>query len=172
MPGLIHLYCGDGKGKTTAAVGLAVRAAGAGKHVVFTQFFKDGSSSEIGVLRSIPNLRVMHCRTVPGFWRNMNEEQRAKAGAEYTRLFHEVSEAAQDADLLILDEIISACNHGAVGENLLTDFLNGKPERLEVVLTGRDPSLALLERADYMTEMRKCRHPYDQGIPARKGIEF
>ena len=172
MPGLIHLYCGDGKGKTTAAVGLAVRAAGAGKHVVFTQFFKDGSSSEIGVLRRIPNLRVMHCRTVPGFWRNMNEVQRAQASADYTRLFHEVLEAARGAELLILDEIIPACNHGAVPENLLTDFLDGKPEKLEVVLTGRNPSPALLERADYITEMHKCRHPFDQGIPARKGIEF
>ena len=83
-----------------------------------------------------------------------------------------MSEAAQDADLLILDEIISACNHGAVRENLLTDFLDRRPEKLEVVLTGRNPSPALVERADYMTEMRKCRHPFDQGIPARKGIEF
>ena len=172
MPGLIHLYCGDGKGKTTAAVGLAVRAAGAGKHVVVTQVFEDGSSSELGVLRRIPNLRVMHCRTVPGFWRNMNEVQRAQASADYTRLFHEVLEAARGAELLILDEIIPACNHGAVPENLLTDFLDGKPEKLEVVLTGRNPSPALLERADYITEMRKCRHPFDQGIPARKGIEF
>lgn len=172
MPGLVHIYCGDGKGKTTAAVGLAVRAAGAGKNVVFTQFFKDGSSSEIGVLRGIRNIRVMHCRTVPGFWRRMDDAQRAKASADYTRLFADAVEAAKDADLLILDEILSACNHGAVAEDLLTDFLRGKPETLEVVLTGRNPSAALLDRADYVTEMRKCRHPYDRGIPARKGIEF
>ncbi|MGN0978033.1 MAG: cob(I)yrinic acid a,c-diamide adenosyltransferase [Faecousia sp.] len=169
---MIHIYCGDGKGKTTAAVGLAVRAAGAGKNVVFTQFFKDGSSSEISVLRSIPNIRVLHCQTVPGFWRRMDENQRKKASADYTRLFADVLEAARDADLLILDEMISACNHGAVPEPLVTDFLDKKPDYLEVVLTGRDPSPALLERADYITEMRKCRHPYDQGIPARKGIEF
>lgn len=169
---MIHIYCGDGKGKTTAAVGLAVRAAGAGKSVVFTQFFKDGSSSEIGVLRSIPNILVLHCKTVPGFWRRMNEGQREKARADYTGLFTDVAEAAKSADLLILDEIVSACNHGAVPEHLVTDFLDKKPDTLEVVLTGRDPSPALLDRADYITEMRKCRHPYDQGIPARKGIEF
>lgn len=75
MPGLIHLYCGDGKGKTTAAVGLAIRAAGAGKKVVFTQFFKDGSSSEIRILRGLPNIRVIHCQTVPGFWRHLGAAQ-------------------------------------------------------------------------------------------------
>ena len=169
---MIHIYCGDGKGKTTAAVGLAVRAAGAGKKVVFTQFFKDGSSSEISVLRSIPNIRVLHCQTVPGFWRRMDESQREKAAADYTRLFTDVLESARNADLLILDEMISACNHGAVAEHLVIEFLDGKPDNLEVVLTGRDPTAALLTKADYITEMRKCRHPYDQGIPARKGIEF
>lgn len=169
---MIHIYCGDGKGKTTAAVGLAVRAAGAGKNVVFTQFFKDGSSSEVGVLRSIPNIQVLHCKTVPGFWRRMDENQRKKASADYTQLFNDVLEAAKNADLLILDEILSACNHGAVPEQLVTDFLDRKPEKLEVVLTGRDPSAALLTKADYITEMCKRRHPYDQGIPARKGIEF
>lgn len=172
MPGLIHLYCGDGKGKTSAAVGLAIRAAGAGKKVVFTQFFKDGSSSEIRILRHIPNIRVMHCQTVPGFWRRMDEAQRARAGADYTRLFHDVLDAARDADLLILDEIVSACNHGAVGQKLLTDFLTEKPENLEVVLTGRNPSPALLRLSDYVTEMRKIGHPYDRGIAAREGIEF
>ena len=169
---MIHIYCGDGKGKTTAAVGLAIRAAGAGKSVVFTQFFKDGSSSEISVLRSIPNIRVLHCQTVPGFWRRMDQGQREGARADYTWLFTDVVEAAKNADLLILDEIVSACNHGAVPERLVTDFLDRKPDTLEVVLTGRDPSAALLDRADYITEMRKCKHPYDQGIPARKGIEF
>lgn len=172
MPGLVHIYCGEGKGKTTAAVGLAVRAAGAGKQVVFTQFFKDGSSSEIAVLRQIPHIRVMHCRTVPGFWRRMDDAQKARAAADYSRLFAEVREAAEDADLLILDEIVSACNHGAVPENAVTDFLLEKPEKLEVVLTGRSPSRAMLELADYVTEMRKEKHPFDRGIPGRRGIEF
>lgn len=172
MPGLIHLYCGDGKGKTTAALGLALRAAGAGKQVVFTQFFKDGSSSEIGPLAALPGVRVFHADTVRGFYRNMTPIQREQAGKDYTALFRQVTQAAQEADLLILDEIVSACNRGVVPEKLVTDFLLEKPARLEVVLTGRNPSAALLELADYITEMRKLRHPFDRGIGARKGIEF
>lgn len=172
MPGLIHLYCGDGKGKTTAALGLALRAAGAGKQVVFTQFFKDGSSSEMEPLAALPGVRVFHADTVRGFYRNMTPSQREQAGKDYTALFRQVTQAAREADLLILDEIVSACNRGVVPEKLVTDFLREKPDRLEVVLTGRNPSSALLELADYVTEMRKLRHPFDRGIGARKGIEF
>lgn len=172
MPGLIHIYCGDGKGKTTAAVGLAVRAAGAGKKVVFTQFFKDGSSSEVKALLGIGNIHVMHCKTVRGFWRRMDDVQKARASEDYSKLLADVITAAADADLLVLDEIVSACNHGTVAEAAVTDFLRSKPEKLEVVLTGRNPSGALLELADYVTEMRKIKHPYDMGIAARRGIEF
>lgn len=172
MPGLIHIYCGDGKGKTTAAAGLAVRAAGAGKKVVFTQFFKDGSSSEVKVLRDVENIQVMHCKTVRGFFRRMSDAEKARASEDYTRLLSDVLSAAKGAQLLILDEIVSACNHGTVAETAVTDFLLSKPENLEVVLTGRNPSDALLKLADYVTEMRKIRHPYDRGVTARKGIEF
>lgn len=172
MAGLIHLYCGDGKGKTSAAVGLAVRASGAGKQVIFTQFFKDGSSSEVEVLKHLSGIRTIHADTVRGFYHAMTPEQRAQAREDYTALFRQVTSAAQDADLLILDEIVSACNRGVLPEALVTDFLRNKPRRLEVVLTGRNPSPALTELADYITEMRKLRHPFDRGIAARKGIEF
>ena len=87
MAGLIHIYCGDGKGKTTAAVGLALRSAGAGNRVVFTQFFKDGSSSEISLLRQIPGISVLHTKTVGGFWKRMTAEQQAQASRDYTELF-------------------------------------------------------------------------------------
>ena len=140
--------------------------------MVFTQFFKDGSSSEIEPLAALPGVRVFHADTVRGFYRNMTPTQREQAGKDYTALFRQVMQAAQEADLLILDEIISACNRGVVPEKLVTDFLREKPARLEVVLTGRNPSAALLELADYITEMRKLRHPFDRGIGARKGIEF
>ena len=171
MAGLIHLYCGDGKGKTTAAVGLAVRACGAGKQVIFTQFFKDGSSSEVESLKLL-GIRTIHAQTVKGFYRAMNDQQRQQARQDYTALFRQVTDAAKDAGLLILDEIVSACNRGVVPEGLVVDFLQNKPSALEVVLTGRDPSPALVELADYITEMRKLRHPYDRGVAARKGVEY
>lgn len=172
MSGLIHIYCGDGKGKTTAAIGLAIRAAGAGKRVVFAQFLKDGSSSEISVLKAAGNIQAVHCNTVRGFWKRMDDVQKAKASKDYTSFLAEIIMLAKDVDLLVLDEIISACNHGTVTEAAVLDFLRDKPNNLEVALTGRDPSETLLELADYVSEIKKVKHPYDCGIAAREGIEF
>ena len=170
--GLIHIYCGDGKGKTTASVGLAVRMAGAGKQVVFTQFFKNGNSSEVKMLKQCEGIRTMHCKTVPGRFSQMDEAARAQAKADYSALLEAVLCEAKHADLLVLDEVISACNNETLSEQRVAEFLRTKPEELEVVLTGRDPSDRLLELADYVTEMKKRKHPYDKGIKARHGVEF
>ena len=170
--GLIHLYCGNGKGKTTAAVGLAVRCAGAGGRVIFTQFFKDGTSSELNILRTLPGVTVLASPVKYGFFESMSEEKRAAAGADYTALLEKALEKARDAELLVLDEAVSACRHGVIPEDTLLAFLDTKPEGLEVAVTGREPSEALLERADYVTEMVKRRHPFDRGIAARRGVEF
>lgn len=170
--GMIHIYCGDGKGKTTAAVGLAVRAAGAGKKVVFSQFFKDGSSSELKILRTLPNVSAPRCGTVRGWFLQMTEEERARAARDYGAYFREVAELASGADLLVLDEICFACRCGAVAAEDVTAFLERRPEGLEVVLTGRDPAPELLALADYVTRMEKEKHPFDRGVPAREGIEY
>lgn len=172
MTGKIHLYCGDGTGKTTAAVGLAVRAAGAGNRVLVTQFFKDGSSSEIPVLTGIENIQVIHRNTVRGFYSRMTEEERAVAARDYTEHFQKICKMARNVDVLILDEMVSACNHAVVPEDEVIHFLEGSPENLEVILTGRNPSHRLLELADYVTRMEKVKHPFDQGLSARKGIEY
>lgn len=169
--GLIHLYCGDGKGKTTAAVGLAVRMAGAGKQVVFSQFFKDGSSSEIRALQKL-GVRVMNCETVSGWFSRMTPEEKNKVREDYSRFLEEVFEAAKQADLLVLDEVIFACGNNTIRESRLTELLKDRPEGLEVVLTGRNPSESLVDTADYVTQMAKQKHPYDKGISARHGIEF
>lgn len=169
---MIHIYCGDGKGKTTAAVGLAVRMAGFGGKVLFGQLFKDGSSSEIAVLKSVPNITVRHCATIPGRFLRLTPEQRAIVAGDYTAYLQGLLADAQGYDLLVLDEVISACNHGTVPTQMLLDFLDKVPEEREVVLTGRNPSEALLTRADYVTRMEKVKHPFDRGITAREGIEY
>ena len=170
--GLIHIYCGDGKGKTTAAVGLSVRAAGCGRKVVFAQFFKDGSSGECCVLEKLPNITFLRPEKSFGFFWTLSEEEKAQARAFYTTHLEKAVELAQDADLLVLDEAMSACAHGVIDEGQVLAFLGEKPEKLEVVLTGRDPSQAMQDAADYITEMRKIKHPFDRGIGARKGVEF
>ena len=173
MQGMIHLYCGDGKGKTTAAVGLSVRVAGAGKRVLFAQFLKDGSSSELNVLRALQNVEVACCTQNFGFFKAMDGQTKAAARQAYSALLGDVMrKSVEGVDLLVLDEAVAACNHGLIEEIKLLDFLCGRSETLEVVLTGRNPSQHLLDAADYVTEMRKCKHPFDRGIAARRGIEF
>ena len=173
MKGLNHIYCGDGKGKTTAAVGLAVRAAGAGKRVLFVQFFKNGTSSEIGILSAVPGIETAFCPDYHGLYKYMDEQAKDCARADYSALLDSVmAKAGLGFEMLVLDDIISASNHSIISAELLLSFLKNKPEGLEVVLTGRDPSRELLELGDYVTEMRKVKHPYDKGIKAREGVEY
>ena len=171
--GLLHIYCGDGKGKTSAAVGLAVRAAGTGMKVYFCQMMKDGRSGEVEMLKKL-GVNYHCCEERLGFYWNMTEEQKAAAARLYNQLFDEAVKTAaeEDYDLLVIDEFVSAYNHGFIDQKKALHFFLNRPEHLEVVLTGREPGEELLELADYVTEMRKVKHPFDQGIPARKGIEL
>ena len=131
MKGLIHIYCGDGKGKTTASVGLAIRAAGAGKKVVFSQFLKDGCSSEISVLNNIPDIELCLCCKSHGFVAFMTESEREETKCDFTKLLEKALELAKNgAELLVLDEIISSCNLEIVCEKKLLEFLESKPETL------------------------------------------
>ncbi|MBR5679314.1 MAG: cob(I)yrinic acid a,c-diamide adenosyltransferase [Clostridia bacterium] len=169
---MIHLYYGDGKGKTTAAAGLAVRAAGAGMRVLFAQFFKDGSSSEIRVLSSLQGVETVHPGLHFGRWRTMNDGQRAEIGENYRTLFAGIASTAEKFDLIVLDEAVSAYGYGVLDRAALTDFLRAEGKKREIVLTGRNPAPELLEIADYATEMRKEKHPFDSGVTARRGVEY
>ena len=167
---MVHIYCGDGKGKTTAAMGLALRMAGAGNRVAVGQFFKDGSSSEIALLKALPGVSVHHCATVKGRFANLNEAQKQQAQRDYTAFLREL--LSMECDCLVLDEAVSSCNHGVIPEAELIAYLKRWGTAREIVLTGRSPSEALLACADYITEMTKRRHPFDAGIPARCGVEY
>lgn len=171
--GLVHLYCGDGKGKTTAAVGLAVRHSGRGGKVVFAQFLKDGTSGECRVLAKL-GVTVLAANPVGKFSFRMTEEEKAETAAALGRTFDAATGFAvrERATILVLDEICAAVNCGFLPEKTLTEFLESRPDSLEVVLTGRDPSENLQVHADYITEMKKRRHPFDEGVAAREGIEF
>ena len=169
--GLVHIYFGDGKGKTTAALGLALRALGDGLRVCVCQFLKGADSGEVEALRHFESavlLRAEGCSD--RFLWQMDEEERAAYLARQRELFKRA--AAVDADVYVLDEAIDAAQAGAFSiEALLrqTEALRG---RGEVILTGHEAPDALLDRADYITRMQKLRHPYDHGIHARRGIEY
>lgn len=169
---MIHLYHGDGKGKTTAACGLAVRAAGSGLRVLLVQFFKSGKSSEMSVLGGIPNITVMTPEVYHGRFRNMTDEQKAEVGRCYGAFLDAIVASAAAYDLIVLDEAVSVFNYGLFDREELKAFLAREKDDREIVLTGRNPDPALIGLADYVTEMKKQKHPFDRGIKARKGIEF
>ena len=172
--GLIHIYCGDGKGKTSAATGLAVRAAGCGKQVLFARFLKNEDSGELEILDRIPEIHVIHLERSFGFYRTLTEEEQAEVRQMYEALWQDIVQKAETDvyDVLVMDEFMAAYNYGLIGHDAAFAFLREKPERLEVVLTGRDPDEALVELADYVSEIRKVKHPFDRGIRARRGIEY
>lgn len=173
MFGLIHIYCGDGKGKTTAAVGLAVRCAGRGNKVLLVQFLKSRDSGELYSLAKLPDIEIMRGKESKKFTFQMNEEEKHALLIEHNKMFEQVLAKIKNGgySLLILDEVIGALNAKVFEMPKLIEFLRHKPENLEVVLTGRNPAPELVEIADYVSEMRKVKHPMDRGIMAREGIE-
>ena len=172
--GLIHLYHGDGKGKTTAAIGLALRALAAGRRVLVIQFFKNGLSGEIRLLRQMEHTKILAGTTSGRFFWDMDDLEKAE-----TRALHDshIDQAAAwiregEIDFLILDELLSAWNQDIVDQAKVLDLIDNRPVEMEVCYTGRGPAEALIERADYITNMQLERHPFEQGIDARMGIEF
>ena len=145
--GLLHLYYGDGKGKTTAAMGLALRALGSGKKVVIVQFLKGGKSGEIPLLEQLGTTRDLQDRNL-------------------------TVAMAQEADLLVLDEAGSAWELDMVDKDLLRRAVLQRPAGQECVLTAHAAPQWMLDAADYVTEMKCIRHPYQKGIAARKGVEY
>lgn len=171
--GFIHIYHGNGKGKTTAAIGLAVRCAGGGGKVLVYQFLKDGTSGEIEGLKAISNVKVMDAYEGAKFSFLMNEEEKKEASVYYKKIMQDIDVyvANHSVQLLILDEVLHAVRAGFITEDELIAFLENRPKDLEVVMTGMKPAQRLCDMAEYITEMTKVKHPYDRGVGARKLIE-
>ena len=172
MPdGLVHIYTGDGKGKTTAAVGLAVRMLGSGRPVVFAQFLKPGTSSELEMLRRL-GAEVVCPAHSDKFLFQMDTAEREACRMGQQACFAQAVHLAQErgAGLLVLDEVLDAVGCGLLEEAPLYPLAGQLG--CDVVLTGRAPSEALCQLADYLSEIRAVKHPYQRGIHARVGIEY
>lgn len=171
---MIQLYCGNGKGKTTAAMGLVLRAAGCGMKTLVVQFLKDGSSSEIKSLSLLPGVKLLHRCGKEKFTFCMTDREKAQRKIDYEKLLIEAKKECENENiqLLVLDEVVRAINSGIIEETELLDFLKNCPENLEVVITGSNPTENLLKVSDYVSEIVKRKHPYDKGIQAREGIEY
>lgn len=172
--GLIHIYTGDGKGKTTAAFGLAMRAAGWHRRVLIVQFCKNTPSGEYELAQK---LGIDAWRAEQGttrFFGEMTGEEKAVWLAGQRALFDRANRAARegDYDLLVMDEALGAMACGVMSEAELAETMRGKSDRLELVLTGRGAPEGLIALADYVTDMCMLRHPYEKGVNARRGVEF
>lgn len=167
--GLLHLYWGDGKGKTTAAMGLALRALGSGKRVVIVQFLKGGKSGEIPLLERL-GAKVYRGKAGQKFVFQMNDAE--KAATRQLQNENLTAAMAEPSDLLILDEAGSAWELDMVDRELLQKAVLQRPAGRECVLTTHAAPEWMLSAADYVTEMKCRRHPYQKGVAARKGIEY
>ncbi|RDU22971.1 cob(I)yrinic acid a,c-diamide adenosyltransferase [Anaerosacchariphilus polymeriproducens] len=172
--GCIHIYCGEGKGKTTASLGLAIRAAGSGMKVIIVQFLKGRKTSELNSLEKLSNIRVIRNSKDFGFFHSLSQEEIHEITAMHTQNLKMAIEkvVSDECDLLILDELCAAYGNSLVDKNIVKDFILNKPKQLELVITGRNPDNLFIEHADYISEIKKVKHPYDKKISARKGIEY
>lgn len=172
--GLVHIYTGDGKGKTTASVGLATRALGNGMKVIYCSFHKHPEKygyTEIDCLKKLGAQVFTFAKEHPHLDKDIDENA----------IRHEVSEAIDtlnwllkndQADMLILDEILISVRDNYLEENTLIDFIKNKPPHTELILTGRGATPNVMNLADYVSFVRKIKHPYDKGVFSRKGIEY
>lgn len=181
---MIHLYTGDGKGKTTAAAGLALRAHGQGLRVCFAQFLKDGSSGEVWALGALEGVEVLACAPGVTFTSRMDGDARLRARREHDAILARASDSLLGGrvQLLVLDEACAALSSGLLDREALLSLMDraagldaaagGDRAACELVLTGRGADPELEARADYVTEMRMVRHPFRRGVAARRGVEW
>ena len=169
-----HIYYGDGKGKTTAAVGLAVRAAGSKMKVLFVQFLKTEFSGERHILSHTENVTLTFCPLELKFTFEMNDKEKAQASKVFKGIFDSSVTTAltEKYDKVVLDEVFEAINAHMLSESEVYEFITNAPSSMEIVMTGHNPPQRFMDCADYITEFKKIKHPYDRGITGRIGIEF
>lgn len=170
--GLIIVNTGHGKGKTTAAFGQALRAAGQGLRVCIIQFIKGQTQTgeALAFTSALPGQVELHLVGTGFTWKQDMETVKAAALAGWQLAREKIASDAYD--LIVLDELTYLIGFGIVSEEEVLSLLRTRPKRLHLVITGRDASQGLIEYADLVTEMRAVKHPFQQGIKAQKGIEF
>lgn len=167
---MIHIYCGDGKGKTTASIGLAVRMAGYKKKVLFMQFLKGSYTGELEILENSEHITVMRCDRNYGFFESMSDKDKQNITVNHNANLAYALDNMADYDMIVLDEIFASCNYGVLDLEMLKKIVSEYTG--ELVMTGRNPDEWFMEKADYVSEIKKIKHPYDSGICAREGIEY
>jgi len=170
--GLVHIYYGDGKGKTSSAIGLSVRAAGAGLKVFITRFLKDSNSSELCVLKRINGITLGDTPISLPFFFTMTPKQKAEYKVYAYSLLRRASEEMQKCDVVVLDEFLDAVKLEIISIEDAVQFIKSRPEKTELVITGHTLIDKLADLAHYISHISAQKHPFTDGVGARKGIEF
>lgn len=170
--GLVYVFTGEGKGKTSAALGIVLRALGNGLRV-YIAFFMKGSyySGERNILAKLPNVAMVSF-TSSGFTDPANVRPEEKQQAKQTLSTAREAMLSGNYDVVVLDEVNLAVAWKLIELDEVVQLINDKPRNLELILTGRKADTRLVQMADLVTEMLKIKHPYDEGVPARKGIDY
>lgn len=171
MESCVQVYTGDGKGKTTAAVGLAIRAAGYGLSVKFVQFLKGRDSGEHKILQKIDEIEMLRVSDSLAFFHQLDAKEKAKMRTEACAALGSIKTWLDCADMIILDEAMAALTCGLLKLSEVTDIIDNRG-KTEIVLTGRGAPKQILKRAHLVTYMRSVKHYFDKGFCARKGIEY
>lgn len=173
--GLVQVYYGNGKGKTTAAIGQGIRATGKGLKVIMLQFLKGGVSGELNTLAKLePDFKVFRFEKERGFYFTLSETEKDELKMEIINALKFAKKVldTKECDLLILDEILGVVENGIISEEELKIFIKNRPKHIELILTGRKLPNSLVEDIDYISEIVQIKHPYEKGISAREGIEY
>ncbi len=169
---MVHIYCGEGKGKTTAAIGMAVRFAGTGT-VLFCQFLKGEAAGERAILKKVPGITVPEVPEKVPFFKTLKETEKKEWIRYYRQQWKHYQELMERETygLVILDEILPAIGHGIFSKEEILAFMK-KNHHSELILTGRYAPESFLNAADYVSVIQKKKHPFDKGIRARRGVEY
>ncbi len=173
---MLHIYTGNGKGKTTSAIGQLVRYIGYGKRAVFAQFLKTTQTGEVLFFKEncCQNIEVLRPEKVFPFSNKMSEEQMDEIKEIHNNILKEVISLSQKEEygMIVLDEIISTYNLGLINKEVVKKFLLENVNNKEIIITGRDCPKEFLELADYVSDINCVKNPFDKGVVARKGIEY
>ena len=165
--GLVHIYTGEGKGKTSAGMGLILRALGRGLNVKIIQLFKRDTGEQFFFENS--GVKYLQFKPLHPYFKNYEEEEKENLKKEF---WGEAIKDIEEFDVVLIDEFGPGINWGIIPEEVGIELIENKPKNTELILTGRDFPQSLKDKADYISEIKKIKHPYDSGTMARKGLEY
>lgn len=168
--GLVHVYTGEGKGKTSTGMGLIIRSLGRGLKVKIIQLFKRDTGEQFFFENS--NVEYVQFKPLHPYFKSYNPDDLENLRKEFLEFWKMATQNIADYDVILIDEVGPGINWKVIPEEVVLDLIANKPANMELILTGRDFPQSIIEKADYVSEIRKIKHPYDKGILAREGIEY